>query len=194
MNYLIYLLLQYVASYRISYQYQYWTSNISLSTISHIGVPPVNSIKNSYIAQRGAILKPDTYFRLSVILRVRNREESILLPYTLSKMSPLSTSVYSSVFTYNPNVLTRRNRQLTTKTSIELHHVTCVLLDTSDLFVRFGDLAHSCRVQAIRNALAILQQKFLGCSMNRLIMQRSGTPINSSLAQLALLCASLRGA
>ena len=42
-----------------------------------------------------------------LIAIVNNKEESVQLPYTVSKMSPLSNSVYSSVFTYNPNVLTR---------------------------------------------------------------------------------------
>ena len=61
-------------------------------------------------------------------------------------MSPLSNSVYSSVFTYNPNVLIRQYRHLTTKASIELHHITCVTLDISILIVRFGDRACACRV------------------------------------------------
>ena len=61
-------------------------------------------------------------------------------------MSPLSNSVYSSVFTYNPNVLTRQYRHLTTKASIEPHHMTCVTLDISVFTVRFGDQARACRV------------------------------------------------
>ena len=64
-------------------------------------------------------------------------------------MSLLSNSVYSSVFTYNPNVLTRRYRHLTTKASIEPHHITCVTLDISVLIVRFGDRAHACRVDTL---------------------------------------------
>ena len=44
---------------------------------------------------------------------------------TLSKMGPLSNSVYSSVFVYNSNVLTRPYQHLTTKASIEPHHITC---------------------------------------------------------------------
>ena len=51
-------------------------------------------------------------------------------------MSPLSNSVYSSVFTYNPYVLTYQH--LTTKPLIELHHIKCVSLDISILIVRFG--------------------------------------------------------
>ena len=51
-------------------------------------------------------------------------------------MSPLSNSVYSSVFTYTLNVLTRPYRHITTKASIELHHLICVLLDISVLIVR----------------------------------------------------------
>ena len=54
-------------------------------------------------------------------------------------MSPLSNSVYSSVFMYNPNVLTGWYQHLTTKASIELHHITCATLDNSVLIVRFGD-------------------------------------------------------
>ena len=65
---------------------------------------------------------------------------------TLSKMSPLSNSVYSSVFTYNPNVLMRQYQHLTTKALIEPHHITCVSLDISVLIVRFGDQARVCRV------------------------------------------------
>ena len=61
-------------------------------------------------------------------------------------MSPLSNSVYSSVFTYNPNVLTRQYWYLTTKALIEPHHLTCVLLYVSVLIVRFGDRACTCRV------------------------------------------------
>ena len=60
-------------------------------------------------------------------------------------MSSLSNSVYSSVFTYNPNVLTRRFRHLTTKASIEPHHITCVTLDISVLIVRFGNQTHAYR-------------------------------------------------
>ena len=60
-------------------------------------------------------------------------------------MSLLSNSVYSSVFMYNPNMLTRQYSHLTTKASIELHHITCVSLDISVLIVRFGDRAHTCR-------------------------------------------------
>ena len=61
-------------------------------------------------------------------------------------MSPLSNSAYSSVFMYNPRVLTRPYRHLTTKALIELHHITCVSLDISVLMVRFGDRAHVCRI------------------------------------------------
>ena len=51
-------------------------------------------------------------------------------------MSPLSNSVYSSVFTYNPNVLMRPYQHLPTKASIEMHHITYVLLDISILIAR----------------------------------------------------------
>ena len=61
-------------------------------------------------------------------------------------MSLPSNSVYSSVFTYNPNVLTRPYRHLTTKALIELHHITRVSLDISVLTVGFGDRACACRV------------------------------------------------
>ena len=61
-------------------------------------------------------------------------------------MSPLSNSVYSSVFTYNPNVLTRRYQYLTTKSLIEPHHIMCVTLDISVFIVRLGDRARACRV------------------------------------------------
>ena len=53
-------------------------------------------------------------------------------------MSLLSNSVYSSVFTYNPNVLMRPYRHLTTKASIEPHHIMCVTLDISVFIVRFS--------------------------------------------------------
>ena len=61
-------------------------------------------------------------------------------------MSLLSNSVYSSVFMYNPNVLTRPFRHLTIKALIELHHITCVLHDISVLIVRFGDRTRMCKV------------------------------------------------
>ena len=80
-------------------------------------------------------------------------------------MSLLSNSVYSSVFMYNPNVLTKRYRHLTTKASIEPHHITCVSLDTSVLIMRFGDRACLCRVDtptSHQNKLVTLQQNFLG--------------------------------
>jgi len=52
-------------------------------------------------------------------------------------MSPLSNSVYSSVFTYNPYVLTRPYRHLTFVALIELHRITCVSHDISILIVGF---------------------------------------------------------
>ena len=61
-------------------------------------------------------------------------------------MSPLSNSVYSSVFTYNPNMLTRPYQHLTTKASIKPHHITCISLDISIVIVRFGDQICACRV------------------------------------------------
>ena len=39
-----------------------------------------------------------------------------------------------------------RYRHLTTKASIEPHHITCVTLDISVFIVRFGDQACACRV------------------------------------------------
>ena len=63
-------------------------------------------------------------------------------------MSPLSNSVYSSVFMYNPNVLTRPYRHLTTKASIELHYISGSL-DISILIVRFGDRACTYRVDTL---------------------------------------------
>ena len=61
-------------------------------------------------------------------------------------MSPLSNSVYSSVFTYNLNVLMRQYRHLTTNASIEPHQITCVTLNISVFIVTFGDRAHTYRV------------------------------------------------
>ena len=61
-------------------------------------------------------------------------------------MSLLRNAVYSSVFRYNPNVLMRPYRHLTTKASIEPNHITCILLDISILNVRFGDKACACKV------------------------------------------------
>ena len=66
-------------------------------------------------------------------------------------MNPLSNSVYSSVFTYNPNVLTRRYRHLTTKASTEPHHITWVTLNISVFIVRFGDQARLCRLDTPTN-------------------------------------------
>ena len=80
-------------------------------------------------------------------------------------MSLLSNSVYSSVFTYNSNVLTRLYRHLITKALIKPHHITCVLLDVSVLIVRFGDQARACKVDtptSHQNKLDVFQQKFLG--------------------------------
>ena len=57
-------------------------------------------------------------------------------------------SVYSSVFTYNPYVLTRPYLHLSSAALIELHHITYISLDISILIVRFGDWAHTCRVDA----------------------------------------------
>ena len=61
-------------------------------------------------------------------------------------MNLLSNSVYSSVFTYNPNVLMRPYRHLTAKASIEPHHITCISLEINVLIVRFGDRASVCSV------------------------------------------------
>ena len=77
-------------------------------------------------------------------------------------MSPLSNSVYSSVFTYNPNVLTRQYHHLTTKASIELDQITCVTLNIT-VFIEIW--RPSTRVQSrypyepSENELAALQQK-----------------------------------
>ena len=43
-------------------------------------------------------------------------------------------------------MLTRPYQHLTTKASIEPHHLMCVSLDISVLIVRFGDRARMCRV------------------------------------------------
>ena len=61
-------------------------------------------------------------------------------------MRLLSSLVYSSAFMYNPYVVTRPYRHLTTKALIEPHHITCVSLDTIILIMRFGDRACMCRV------------------------------------------------
>ena len=57
-------------------------------------------------------------------------------------MSPSSNSVYSSVFTYNPYVLTRPYRHLTFVASIEPHRITCVSHDISVSI----DRARACRM------------------------------------------------
>ena len=57
-----------------------------------------------------------------------------------------SNSVYSSVFTYNSNVLTRPHWHLTTKALIEPYHITCVSLNISVLIVRFEDQICVCSV------------------------------------------------
>ena len=90
-------------------------------------------------------------------------------------MSPLSNSVYSSVFTYNPNVLTKPYQHLTTKALIEPHHITCVSLSISILIVRFGNQAHAWRADnptSHQKEFTALQQKFLGYLMNCLITMR----------------------
>ena len=61
-------------------------------------------------------------------------------------MSPLGNSVYSSVLTYNLNVLARPYRHLTTKALIEPHRITCISLDISVLIMRFGNQARTCSV------------------------------------------------
>ena len=91
-------------------------------------------------------------------------------------MSPLSNSVCSSVFTYNPNVLTRRYQHLTTKGLMEPHHITCVTFDISVFIVRFGDQACACRVDTPtshpRTNLPPFNKKFLGYLTNCLITMR----------------------
>ena len=77
-------------------------------------------------------------------------------------MSLSSNSVYFSVFMYNPYMLTRPYRHLTSVAFMELHHIMCVSLDII-LIVRFGNQAHACRVDTPtnrRNEFATLQQKF----------------------------------
>ena len=74
----------------------------------------------------------DPYYQKYII---EKRISNFHIPY--QKMSPLSKSVYSSVFTYNPNVLMRPYQHLTTKASIEPHHITCISLEISILIGRF---------------------------------------------------------
>ena len=80
-------------------------------------------------------------------------------------MSPLSNSVYSSVFMYNPNVLTKWYRHLTTKASIQPYQITCVTLNISVFIVRFGDQACVCRVDTPtshpRTNLPLFNKNFL---------------------------------
>ena len=89
-------------------------------------------------------------------------------------MSLLSNSVYSSVLTYNPKVLTRRYRHLTTKASIKPHHIMCVTLDIGVFIVRFGDRARACRVDTPtshpRMNLPPFNKKLLGYLTNCLII------------------------
>ena len=61
-------------------------------------------------------------------------------------MNPSNNSVYFSVFTYNPYVLTRWYQHLTTKASMQPHHIMCVSLDIGILIVRFGDQTCMCIV------------------------------------------------
>ena len=65
------------------------------------------------------------------------------------KNVPLSNSVYSSVFTYNPHVLTRSYRYLTIRTSIEPHHIMCISLDINALIARFGDQVCVCKLDTL---------------------------------------------
>ena len=88
-------------------------------------------------------------------------------------MSPLSNSIYSSVFTYNPNVLTRLYLHLTTKASLEPHHITCVLLDINVLIVRFGGRARACKVdtsQAIGTNSPPFNKSFLASYMTNYLI------------------------
>ena len=61
-------------------------------------------------------------------------------------MSPSIDSVYSSVFMYDPYVLSRPYQHLTSMALIELHHIMCISLDISILIVIFRDWACTCRV------------------------------------------------
>jgi len=78
-------------------------------------------------------------------------------------MSPLSNSEYSSIFMYNPYVLTRSYRNVTFVALIVPHHITCILHDISISIVGVGDQAWYAEwipLRTIKNELATLQQKF----------------------------------
>ena len=65
-------------------------------------------------------------------------------------MSLLSNLVYSSVLMHNPIVLTRPYRHLTTKVSIEPHHIMYISLDINISIMRFKESLRACRVNSIR--------------------------------------------
>ena len=80
-----------------------------------------------------------------VLVRVHNRGE-YLISICPIKMSLSSNSVYSSVFTYNPYVLTGPYRYLTFMASVEPHRTMCIPDYISISIVGFGDSTHTYKV------------------------------------------------
>ena len=82
-------------------------------------------------------------------------------------MSPLSNSVYSSVFMYNLYVLTGPYRHLALVALIGPHQIKCFTYNIIILIVRFGDSAQVCRMDTPTSSQkqicpGTLEQKFLG--------------------------------
>ena len=84
-------------------------------------------------------LKKGALWYLKLLPRVHNREESVKLQYASAKMCPSSTSVYSSVFTYNPYVLTSLYRHLSFMALIRPHQIVCFTYNISISTLGFGD-------------------------------------------------------
>ena len=96
-------------------------------------------------------------------------------------MSPLSSSVYSSVLTYNPNVLMRPYQYLTTKASKQLHHIICVSLEISISIVKFGDQAHAYRVDTLTS-----HQKRTRCQVSWLFDELSDNNVSNNGLSLSV--------
>ena len=101
-------------------------------------------------------------------------------------------------------MLTRPDRNFTTKALIEPNHIKCASLYISILIVRFGDLACTYTVdtpQAVRNELAALQQKFLGLfdklsdnnASDDALSLSSSVAVNKQILEVILMLGNNRG-
>ena len=93
-------------------------------------------------------------------------------------MSLSNNSVCSSVFTYNPYVLTRPYQHLTIMDMIGLHLITWVshnIQSISVSIVGFGDCACTCKMDipmSCHKQIATLQQKFIGITNTTLTLNQ----------------------